>query len=308
MIVVTPPAAAEAVARVDALARRAARVHVGVDVTGQDELPRGDVDALVPRVSSPGAASAAMRPSAMPISPSSMRPPGSAKRPLTTRSSICGSVFAPRRGKLATVSSRPVIQIDTEHPSALRPAVARAGATRLQRRLEAASGPPVEVVPYLEARDLSGAARDRDLGLVGALGGTRPGRARPPRRGRGGERPAGARHLRGHAAARALRRRPHRPRRRVRDRRARGRGRRARRPLPRRSASGRACGITTSTSCRPARRLPAAGLDRRAAACRRSRSEERGWWGTQFHPESYRSANPDGARILRTFFELAAER
>ena len=21
-------------------------------------------------------------------------------------------------------------------------------------------------------------------------------------------------------------------------------------------------------------------------------SEERGWWGTQFHPESYRSANP----------------
>ena len=37
-------------------------------------------------------------------------------------------------------------------------------------------------------------------------------------------------------------------------------------------------------------------------------SEERGWWGTQFHPESYRSANPDGERILRTFFELAAER
>ena len=34
-------------------------------------------------------------------------------------------------------------------------------------------------------------------------------------------------------------------------------------------------------------------------------SEQRGWWGTQFHPESYRSANPEGARILRTFFELA---
>jgi GMP synthase-like glutamine amidotransferase len=34
-------------------------------------------------------------------------------------------------------------------------------------------------------------------------------------------------------------------------------------------------------------------------------SEERGWWGTQFHPESYRSANPEGASILRTFFELA---
>jgi GMP synthase (glutamine-hydrolysing) len=36
--------------------------------------------------------------------------------------------------------------------------------------------------------------------------------------------------------------------------------------------------------------------------------EERGWWGTQFHPESYRSANPDGARILTNFFELAAGR
>ena len=36
--------------------------------------------------------------------------------------------------------------------------------------------------------------------------------------------------------------------------------------------------------------------------------EERGWWGTQFHPESYRSANPDGARILSNFFELAAAR
>ena len=35
-------------------------------------------------------------------------------------------------------------------------------------------------------------------------------------------------------------------------------------------------------------------------------SEERGWWGTQFHPESYRSATPAGERILRTFFELAA--
>jgi GMP synthase (glutamine-hydrolysing) A subunit len=35
---------------------------------------------------------------------------------------------------------------------------------------------------------------------------------------------------------------------------------------------------------------------------------ERPWWGTQFHPESYRSANPDGERILRTFFELVDER
>jgi GMP synthase (glutamine-hydrolysing) len=37
-------------------------------------------------------------------------------------------------------------------------------------------------------------------------------------------------------------------------------------------------------------------------------SEQRGWWGTQFHPESYRSANPEGAQILRNFFELAADR
>ncbi len=36
--------------------------------------------------------------------------------------------------------------------------------------------------------------------------------------------------------------------------------------------------------------------------------EQLPWWGTQFHPESYRSANPDGARILHTFFELAGER
>ena len=37
-------------------------------------------------------------------------------------------------------------------------------------------------------------------------------------------------------------------------------------------------------------------------------SEERRWWGTQFHPESYRSARPDGERILRRFFELAEGR
>ena len=89
MIVVTPPAAADVVARVDALARSAAGVHVRVDVAGQDELPGRDVDALVPAQLA-GAGEHAMRPSAMPISPSARRPPGSAKRPLTTRSSIGG--------------------------------------------------------------------------------------------------------------------------------------------------------------------------------------------------------------------------
>ncbi len=32
----------------------------------------------------------------------------------------------------------------------------------------------------------------------------------------------------------------------------------------------------------------------------------RRWWGTQFHPEEYRSEDPAGEQILRTFFALAA--
>ncbi|MBV8990422.1 MAG: hypothetical protein JO372_17865, partial [Solirubrobacterales bacterium] len=31
----------------------------------------------------------------------------------------------------------------------------------------------------------------------------------------------------------------------------------------------------------------------------------RRWWGTQFHPESFTEAHPDGARVLRNFFALA---
>ena len=31
----------------------------------------------------------------------------------------------------------------------------------------------------------------------------------------------------------------------------------------------------------------------------------RRWWGTQFHPEEFDPAHPDGERVLRNFFELA---
>jgi GMP synthase (glutamine-hydrolysing) len=32
---------------------------------------------------------------------------------------------------------------------------------------------------------------------------------------------------------------------------------------------------------------------------------ERRWWGTQFHPEEFRTEHPAGESVLRTFFELA---
>ena len=32
----------------------------------------------------------------------------------------------------------------------------------------------------------------------------------------------------------------------------------------------------------------------------------RRWWGTQFHPEEFRTESPAGEQILRTFFALAA--
>jgi GMP synthase (glutamine-hydrolysing) len=32
---------------------------------------------------------------------------------------------------------------------------------------------------------------------------------------------------------------------------------------------------------------------------------ERRWWGTQFHPECFDEAHPDGRRVLQNFFELA---
>jgi GMP synthase (glutamine-hydrolysing) len=32
---------------------------------------------------------------------------------------------------------------------------------------------------------------------------------------------------------------------------------------------------------------------------------ERRWWGTQFHPERFDDAHPDGGRVLRNYFSLA---
>jgi len=96
------------------------------------------------------------------------------------------------------VSRHPVVQIDTEHPSAYGlPATRWSG--RLKRRLEAASGRPVEVVPYLDARvpDIIGIAQhgvvytggkkkiaehggddpqDRDVPILVSLPGAHPGR------------------------------------------------------------------------------------------------------------------------------------
>lgn len=34
-------------------------------------------------------------------------------------------------------------------------------------------------------------------------------------------------------------------------------------------------------------------------------ARERGWWGTQFHPERFTAQHPDGARVLRNFLALA---
>jgi GMP synthase-like glutamine amidotransferase len=34
-------------------------------------------------------------------------------------------------------------------------------------------------------------------------------------------------------------------------------------------------------------------------------SDERPWWGTQFHPEAWDAEHPAGLRVLRNFFELA---
>jgi GMP synthase (glutamine-hydrolysing) len=42
------------------------------------------------------------------------------------------------------------------------------------------------------------------------------------------------------------------------------------------------------------------GCDAQAIA-----AAERRWWGTQFHPETFDNAHPDGERVLRNFFELA---
>jgi GMP synthase (glutamine-hydrolysing) len=204
------------------------------------------------------------------------------------------------------VSVRPVVQIDSEHPSAFGVGSAR-WSGRLRRRLETACGGPVEVVHYLDARDL-GAARAivisgssapwaaHDAAALDRLGEVVSASGRP---------------VLGICAGMQLL-----------GRFAGGRIDHAAEPeigeleveVEERD------GLFRDVGDRPRvwqyhtdELLDVPDGFRLLATTARCRvqaiaSDERGWWGTQFHPESYRSANPDGARILRTFFELAAER
>ena len=204
------------------------------------------------------------------------------------------------------VSERPVIQIDSEHPSAFGIPSAR-WSGRLQRRLAAAAGRPVEVVHYLDARDLS------DAHAIVISGSSAPWAAHDPAAlDRLGELVgASGRPVLGICAGMQLL----------------GRFAGARIDHAAESEIGELevevvepGGLFRDVGERPCvwhyhfdelTELPD-GF-RLLASTERCRvqaiaHEERGWWGTQFHPESYRSANPDGARILRTFFELAAER
>jgi GMP synthase (glutamine-hydrolysing) len=204
------------------------------------------------------------------------------------------------------VTQHAIVQIDTEHPSAFGlPASRWSG--RLQRRLATASARPVEVVPYLEARDLTHAH------AVVLSGSSAPWAAHDP---------AALDHLGEVVGA-------------------------CGRPVLGICAGmqllGRFAGAGIAHAAEPeigeleVEVVERGGLFRDVgdrprvwhyhfdeltdvpdgfrvlASTQRCHvqaiaSEERGWWGTQFHPESYRSANPDGERILRTFFELAAER
>ena len=196
-----------------------------------------------------------------------------------------------------------IIQIDSEHPSKYGVPSQRWSA-RLHRRLEAASGRPVEVVPYLEARDLSQAH------AIVISGSAAPWAAHDPAAlDRLGEVVcASGRPVLGICAGMQLL-----------GRFAGGRIEHAAEPeigeleieIVERD------GLFRDLSERP--RVFHYHFDelvdlpdgfRILASTERCRlqaiaSEERGWWGTQFHPESYRSANPAGASILRTFFELA---
>jgi GMP synthase (glutamine-hydrolysing) len=204
------------------------------------------------------------------------------------------------------VTQRAVIQIDTEHPSSFGTGPAR-WRRRLSRRLEIASGRPVEVVHYLEARDLSKghavvlsgssapwathdpAALERLGEIVGASGRPVLGIC------------AGMQLLGRFAGARI-------------DHAAEPEIGELEVEVIERDGLLRDAGEhprvfqyhTDELTELPAGFRLLATTDR----CRVQAiaSEQRGWWGTQFHPESYRSANPAGARILRTFFELADER
>ena len=199
-----------------------------------------------------------------------------------------------------------IIQIDSEHPSEYG-LPSRRWSARLKRRLEAASGRPVEVVPYLEVVDLSQAE------AIVISGSAAPWAAHDPAAlDRLGEvvRSSG-RPVLGICAGMQLL-----------GRFAGGRIEHAADPEIGelevevvepgglfRDVGERPCvwhyHFDELTELPDGFRLLASTERCRVQAIAH---EERGWWGTQFHPESYRSANPDGARILRTFFELAAER
>jgi GMP synthase-like glutamine amidotransferase len=201
------------------------------------------------------------------------------------------------------VAVRAVVQIDTEHPSAFGIGPTR-WRGRLRRRLEVASGRPVEVVHYLDAGDL------RNTRAIVLSGSSAPWAAHDPAAldFLGELVSASGRPVLGICAGMQL--------------------------------LGRFAGARINHAAEPeigeleVEVVDRDGLLRDAgdrprvfqhhtdelldlpegfrllATTDRCRvqaiaSEERGWWGTQFHPESYRSANPEGARILRTFFELA---
>jgi GMP synthase (glutamine-hydrolysing) len=199
-----------------------------------------------------------------------------------------------------------VIQIDTEHPSAFGTGPAR-WRERLRRRLELASGRPVEVVHYLDAGGLG------DAHAIVLSGSSAPWAAHDPgaleRLGEAvgaSERPVlgicAGMQLLGRFAGGSI---AHAPEPEIGE-------------LEVRVAEPD--GLLRGIGPRPRvfqyhfdELIEAPYGFRVLASSDRCRvqalaSEERGWWGTQFHPESYRSANPAGARILRTFFELAAER
>jgi GMP synthase (glutamine-hydrolysing) A subunit len=204
------------------------------------------------------------------------------------------------------VARRTIIQIDTEHPSAFGLPSARWSA-RLQRRLERASEMPVEAVHYLDAHDLSGAhaivlsgssapwaahdsaALDRlgevvlasgrpvlgicaGMQLLGRFGG---GRIDHAAESEVGELPVEVVDHEG--LFRDVGERP----------------------------------VVWHYHFDELTDLPAGFRVLASTALCRMQAiahDERGWWGTQFHPESYRSARPDGERLLSTFCELAAER
>jgi GMP synthase (glutamine-hydrolysing) len=195
-----------------------------------------------------------------------------------------------------------VIQIDTEHPSRYGHGSSR-WRDRLRRRLASASGRPVEVVPYLAARDLSHAH------AIVMSGSSAPWAAHDPaaldRLGAvvlASGRPvlgicAGMQLLGRFAGARI-------------DHAAESEIGELEVDVVERDGLFRDVGEHPRVWQYHSDELAAVpdGF-RLLATTGRCRVQaiahvERPLWGTQFHPESYRSANPDGERILRTFFEL----